>query len=69
MTCEALAALAHRLDGQEFSDRGHKIEEAILLGPTLFPLAFAALGGRSLKRIALWRAQEGTSLGVSCSFS
>ncbi|KAH7393769.1 hypothetical protein DE146DRAFT_765295 [Phaeosphaeria sp. MPI-PUGE-AT-0046c] len=60
---EALAAFAYRLDGKELSDRGHKIQEAILLCPTLFPLAFAALGGRSLKRIALWRAQEGTSLG------
>jgi hypothetical protein len=61
----ALAALAYRLDGEEISDRGRKIQEAILLSPTLFPLAFAALGGRSLKKIALWRAQEGTTLGVS----
>lgn len=59
--------LAYKLDGKELSDRGHKIQEATLLGPTLFPLAFAALGGRSLKKIALWRAQEGTSLGVSKS--
>jgi hypothetical protein len=61
----ALAALAYQLDGNEISDRGRMIQEAILLGPTLFPLAFAALGGRSLKKIALWRAQEGTTLGVS----
>jgi hypothetical protein len=61
----ALAALAYRLDGEENLARGRKIQEAILLSPTLFPLAFAALGGRSLKKIALWRAQEGTTLGVS----
>jgi hypothetical protein len=62
--CIVLAALAWRLDGQELSSKGRSIEEAILLGPTLFPLAFAALGGRSLKRIALWRAQRGTTVGV-----
>lgn len=60
-----LAALAHQLDGSELSDRGRKIQEATLIGPTLFPLAFAALGGRSIKRIALWRAERGTTLGVS----
>jgi hypothetical protein len=59
-----LAALAYKLDGKELSNHGRKIQELILLGPTLFPLAFAALAGRSLKKIALWRAQEGTSLGV-----
>ncbi|KAJ6199410.1 hypothetical protein J3E72DRAFT_266926 [Bipolaris maydis] len=37
----------------------------MLLGPTLFPLAFAALGGRSLKNIALWKAQQGSSIGSS----
>ncbi|KAF2827174.1 hypothetical protein CC86DRAFT_369384 [Ophiobolus disseminans] len=58
-----LAAFAYKLDGEELSDRGRKIQQAILLGPTLFPLAFAALAGRSLKKIALWRAQEGTTLG------
>ncbi|KAF2023295.1 hypothetical protein EK21DRAFT_118903 [Setomelanomma holmii] len=59
----ALAALAYKLDGQGLSERGRHIQEAILLGPTLFPLAFAALGGRSLKRIALWKAERGTTLG------
>ncbi len=57
--------LAYDLDGQEISSRGRSIQEAILLGPTIFPLAFAALAGRSLKRIALWRAERGTTLGVS----
>jgi hypothetical protein len=65
----ALAALAFQLDGKTISDRGRRIQEATLLGPTLYPLAFAALGGRSLKKIALWRAQEGTSLGVGAEAS
>ena len=60
----ALAALAYHLDGEELSNFGRKVQEASLLGPTVYPLAFAALAGRSLKKIALWRAQEGTTLGV-----
>jgi hypothetical protein len=61
----ALAALANNLDGKELSSRGRKVQEATLIGPTLFPLVFAAIAGRSLKKIGLWRAQEGTTLGVS----
>jgi hypothetical protein len=63
----ALAALAYSLDGKELSNRGRKVQEATLIGPTLFPLFFSALAGRSLKKIGLWRAQEGTTLGVSGS--
>lgn len=37
----------------------------MLLGPTLFPLAFAALGGRSLRNIALWYAERGSTIGAS----
>ncbi|KAF1835356.1 hypothetical protein BDW02DRAFT_290196 [Decorospora gaudefroyi] len=59
-----LAALAYQLDGKPISAHGKRIGDMILLGPTLFPLAFAALGGRSLKKIALWKAQRGTTLGV-----
>lgn len=59
----ALAAMAHRLDGKQLSEYGRHVEQIILLGPTLFPLAFAALGGRSLKKIALWKAERGTTLG------
>jgi hypothetical protein len=60
----ALAIIAYKLDGTQVSQRGGKIQQAILLGPTIFPLGFAALGGRTLKKVALWRAQEGTTLGV-----
>lgn len=62
-----LAALAYGLDGKPLSPHGERIENLILLGPTLFPLAFAALAGRSLKKIALWKAERGTTLGVRCS--
>jgi hypothetical protein len=58
-----LAILAYSLDGKRISKFGNDIQEAMLLSPTIYPLAFAACGGRSLKKIALWRAQEGTTLG------
>lgn len=60
-----MAAVAYKLDQKPSSERGENIQRLILLGPTLFPLAFAALGGRSLRKIALWRAERGTTLGVS----
>ncbi|KAH7371443.1 hypothetical protein BKA66DRAFT_551697 [Pyrenochaeta sp. MPI-SDFR-AT-0127] len=59
-----LAIIAHRLDGDPVSDYGKTIRDASLLGPTIYPLVFAALGGRGLKRIAVWRAERGTTLGV-----
>ncbi|KAF3032805.1 hypothetical protein E8E12_002211 [Didymella heteroderae] len=59
----ALAAVAVKLDGQDVSPYGKHVQEAILLGPTIYPLVFAALGGRALRKIALWRAGEGTTLG------
>lgn len=65
----ALASLAYKLDQTPLSQHGRNIENAILLGPTLFPLAFAALGGRSLKKIALWKAERGTTLGVGPHFA
>ncbi|KAJ4365520.1 hypothetical protein N0V83_008139 [Neocucurbitaria cava] len=60
----ALAGLAYKLDDKHISPYGEHINQLILLGPTLFPLAFAALGGRSLKKIALWKAERGTTLGA-----
>lgn len=54
-----------KLDGKDVSPYGKHVQEAILLGPTIYPLVFAALGGRALRKIALWRAGEGTTLGVS----
>ncbi|KAJ4366084.1 hypothetical protein N0V95_000311 [Ascochyta clinopodiicola] len=59
----ALAIITIKLDGKRFSPYGRHIQEAILLGPTIYPLVFAALGGRALRKIALWRAGEGTTLG------
>ncbi|KAF2129893.1 hypothetical protein P153DRAFT_396232 [Dothidotthia symphoricarpi CBS 119687] len=59
-----LAVLAYRLDREPISDHGKAVKFATTLGPTVFPLVFAALGGRSLKKIALWKAERGTTLGA-----
>ena len=36
-----------------------------LKGPTLFPIMFAAISGRSMKMIARFLAEKGTKLSVS----
>ncbi|KAI0972778.1 hypothetical protein F4678DRAFT_52068 [Xylaria arbuscula] len=45
----------------------HSREEALLVaasyGPTIFPIVFAAIVGRTLKSIATWKLQRGTTIG------
>ncbi|KNG44829.1 hypothetical protein DDE82_001469 [Stemphylium lycopersici] len=59
----ALALTAARLNGKEVSDYGKRLEETLLLSPTIFPLLFAALMGRFFRHLGLWLAQRGTTLG------
>lgn len=63
--CVALAATAWSLHGKPVSERGETMKRVALFGPTIFPLVFAALGGRSMKNIALWTAERGSTIGVS----
>jgi hypothetical protein len=56
---------ALQLDGKPLSDYGSHIVNAAKLGPTIFPIIFAAVVGRLMKSLALWRAEKGTNLGVS----
>jgi hypothetical protein len=46
------------------SDFGKKVEFAMDLGPTMFPIAFAAICGRSMKMIARFRAERGAKISV-----
>ncbi|CAN9296662.1 unnamed protein product [Alternaria alternata] len=41
-----------------------KVTAAIQLGPTLFPIMFAAISGRSMKMIARYLAEKGTKLST-----
>jgi hypothetical protein len=59
-----LGATAWSFDQKPTSDGGRTLQRIMLLGPSLFPLAFAALGGRSLRNIALWKAERGSTVGV-----
>lgn len=46
------------------NDFASKVTEAIQLGPTLFPIMFAAISGRSMKMIARYLAEKGTKLST-----
>lgn len=59
-----LAISAWRLDGKELSDTGKMVERAMNLGPTIYPLAYAAVGGRCLRSIAIRLAERGTTISV-----
>jgi hypothetical protein len=59
----ALALTAARLDGKEISVYGDKLEETLLLSPTIFPLIFAALMGRFFRHLGVYLAERGTTLG------
>ncbi|RMZ72282.1 ATP binding [Pyrenophora seminiperda CCB06] len=47
--------------GSEF---GKKVEFAMTLGPTMFPILFAAISGRSMKMIARFLAEKGTKIST-----
>ncbi|KAF2632922.1 hypothetical protein BU25DRAFT_417489 [Macroventuria anomochaeta] len=51
------------LDGRDVSPHGKHIQDALLIGPMIYPLDFTALGGRALRKFALWKSGEGATLG------
>jgi hypothetical protein len=55
----ALAAIAYSLDGEWLSSYGRMVQEATLIAPTLYPLASAALAGRSLKKMVYGEPKKG----------
>ncbi|KAG9587761.1 hypothetical protein KCU77_g9021, partial [Aureobasidium melanogenum] len=61
-----LAALAAKLDGQsiEHNGLGRNVKRITRLGPTIFPIIFAAVAGRSLKTLTRYYAERGMQLGV-----
>ncbi|KAF2270982.1 hypothetical protein CC78DRAFT_573352 [Lojkania enalia] len=54
------------LNGKPTNDNnlGRKVEVAMQLGPTIFPILFAAIIGRSLKMIARYLAERGARLST-----
>ncbi|KAK2808768.1 hypothetical protein FQN50_004440 [Emmonsiellopsis sp. PD_5] len=59
-----LGILAIRLDGKQISDYGEKIVQGTKLGPSIFPIVFAAIVGNMLRRYALWRVENCAPLGL-----
>ncbi|KAF1842363.1 uncharacterized protein K460DRAFT_292905 [Cucurbitaria berberidis CBS 394.84] len=43
---------------------GKKVEVAMDLGPTMFPIIFAAISGRSMKMVARYLAEKGTKIST-----
>lgn len=60
-----LAILVIAINGYEVNDRRNAVVQATHLGPTIFPIVFAAIVGSMMRSYALWRAQNGAALGVS----
>jgi ABC-type enterobactin transport system permease subunit len=59
-----LAGLVVDIRGQEAGNYGQGVMQASRLGPSVFPIHFAAIVGGMMHSFALWRAQKGTSLAV-----
>lgn len=61
----ALAAGGLIVSGRGIGDKSGKlVEEASKLGPTVFPIVFAALTGRALKAIGRFRSEKGIEVSV-----
>jgi hypothetical protein len=59
-----LSFRALAVDGLPLSPEGDIVIQAARLGPTVFPIVFAAVVGRLMKSLALWKAERGSELGV-----
>ena len=59
-----LAFQALAVNGKSVSTHGQTIAQAARLGPTLFPIIFAAVVGRLMKVSALWKCERGSTLGI-----
>lgn len=61
----ALAAGALAVSGRGLGDNsGELIEQATRLGPTVFPIVFAALMSRALKAIGRFKSEKGIEMSV-----
>ena len=53
------------MNNQPASKWGSIVIQATKIAPTVWPLVFAAVVGSTVKAVALWKAEQGTTLGVS----
>jgi len=60
-----LAVFALALDFQPISDYGDTVVEATRLGPTVFPIIFAAISSRFFRNLARWKAEQRRGIGLA----
>lgn len=62
---EVITILCLSLNGKPISPYGQDIKAITLLSPTIFPIVYAAVLGKLLRRIALFKAERISSVGIS----
>jgi len=55
----AFAIIVHQLNNKSISDWGEQVVAASRLGPTIFPIMFTLLVGRSMKSLARYLMEKG----------
>ncbi|KAL4778133.1 hypothetical protein BJX76DRAFT_363018 [Aspergillus varians] len=69
LTCLPLLSLALAISvivvhGREVSEHRDVVIQETRLGPTVFPIIFAAIVSSMMRSYALWKAQNGAALGL-----
>ncbi|KAF2742537.1 hypothetical protein M011DRAFT_412427, partial [Sporormia fimetaria CBS 119925] len=57
-----LSGLVFSLDKQQKSPWGEKVQAAVLFSPTVFGIMYAAIMGKALRRLGLFKAERGVKL-------
>jgi hypothetical protein len=66
---QVVASMCIGLHGRPKSKCGEDVKAITLLSPTVFPIVYAAILGRILRRIALFKVERSATIGVSsCGF-
>ncbi|KAF1848693.1 uncharacterized protein K460DRAFT_427888, partial [Cucurbitaria berberidis CBS 394.84] len=61
---KVIAGLCIGLNGKPISSYGSDVKSITLLSPTIFPIIYAAILGKLLRRLGLYKAERGTTIGV-----
>jgi hypothetical protein len=59
-----VAVLCIALNGKPVTPYGQDIKAITLLSPTVFPIVYAAILGKALRRIGLFKAERGSTIGT-----
>jgi hypothetical protein len=59
-----IAGICIGLHGRPTSSHGENVKAVTLFSPTIFPIVYASILGKLLKRIGLYKAERGITMGV-----